>query len=242
MGSLPSSPTIIRNSQPPASLPPAQDDNPIDMNHIPEESRYSLRKRNVAQLNPYTVENMRYQRALQSNPEAIVKMKALERLNHHHSGNHYAPDGETQTDIYLDEGAPEDEDAGWGESERKRLELRANKERRRQERATRQASAEQDKARYPEILRDLTDSDDEEMTALEKEARKAARRKEKEERARLKGKQREGDGKLHKAKRFPAPAATSPRHKIRGKDSDEDIEVSPRYSCLNSSEIFTDGR
>ncbi len=63
----------------------------------------------------------------------------------------------------------------------------------------RQASAEQDKARYPEILRDLTDSDDEEMTALEKEARKAAKRKEKEERARLKGKQREKEAKLHKA-------------------------------------------
>ncbi|KJA18045.1 hypothetical protein HYPSUDRAFT_79351 [Hypholoma sublateritium FD-334 SS-4] len=239
MGSLPSSPMpIIRNPPPPAPAPPGPDDNPIDMNHIPEESRYSLRKRNVAQLNPYTVENMRYQRALQSNPEAIVKMKALERLNHHHSGNHYAPDGETQTDLYLDEGAPEDEDAGWGEMERKRLELRANKERRRQERALRQASAEQDKARYPEILRDLTDSDDEEMTALEKEARRAARRKEKEERARLKGKQREGESKLYKKKRFPAPPATPPsRSKSHKEDEDEDVEMVDDAGHAGSSRL-----
>ncbi len=114
MGSLPSSPIpIIENPPAPAPPPSPQDNDPIDMNHIPEESRYSLRKRNVAQLNPYTVENMRYQRALRSNPDAIVKMKALERLNHHHSGNHYEPDGETQGDVYLDEGAPDDEDSAW---------------------------------------------------------------------------------------------------------------------------------
>ena len=95
----------------------------------------------------------------------------------------------------------------------------------------RQASAEQDKAKYPEILRDLTDSDDEDMTALEKEARKAARRKEKEERARLKGKQREKEAKLHKAKRFPAPAATPPNHsKSRTESSDGDVEVGSIFS------------
>lgn len=219
-------PAVKENSPLPSQSP--QQDVPVLDFQIPEESRYSLRKRNIAQLNPYTVENMRYQYALKSNPEAIVKMKALERLNHRHSGNHYEPDGETQQDLYLDDGAAENpEDTNWEEKERRRIELRLEKKRRRAERQSRSASAENDTINYPDILKDLTDSDDEGMSSLDKEARKAARKKLKEERTKLKGKQREKDDKVHKPRRFPKPygSPTSSFKHRRGK-SGEDVEVS----------------
>lgn len=57
-----------------------------------EGLRYSFRKRNPAQLAPYTADLIRYKRALRFNPDAIVKMKHIEmqlelerqQQQHHH--------------------------------------------------------------------------------------------------------------------------------------------------------------
>ncbi|KAF8972633.1 Mus7/MMS22 family-domain-containing protein [Flammula alnicola] len=186
---------------------PEQDEHVADLGHVLEVdahgSRYSFRKRNVAQLNPYTIEDLKYKRALRSNPDAIVKLKAIERRSHHHHPeDHYEDDGETQQDVYVDDG--NDEDASWEEKERRREEQREERRRRRIELETRRASSEQDSTKYPDILRDLSSSDDEEMDALAKEAKKILKRKEKERKTQEKEeRQRQREEQGRKAKRFP---------------------------------------
>lgn len=144
-------------------------------------TRYSFRKRNAAQLAPYTADLIQYKRALRSNPDAIVKMRQIERQIHHQQ-QHRHPD-----DRYEEEGGEDyandldaADDANWEEQE-KRRKRRAEKEKER-EIAT---SLQQDRLQYPEILRDLsTDDEEKEMDVASRQARKILRAKERERKAR----------------------------------------------------------
>ncbi|KAF9478295.1 hypothetical protein BDN70DRAFT_895851, partial [Pholiota conissans] len=153
--------------------------------HAEQENRYSLRTRNPAQMKPFTTEDARYKNLLKSNPEAIVKAKAIERHLEHRSRNHYEKEGDTQQDVYIDDGDV-DEDAGWEDKERRRLELRAEKQRRKAERERLRAVSNQDNTKYPGILQDLSDSDEEDIESISKEAKRLQRRLEKEKKAKEK--------------------------------------------------------
>jgi hypothetical protein len=135
--------------------------------------RYSFRKRHAAQLAPYTADLLQYKRALRHNPDAIVKMKQIERQveqeqQHRHPDDHYEDD---QFGDRLD-GL---EDADWEERERRR--------RRRMEKMKETRSVQD----FPTILQDLsTDEEEKEMDAASKAARKILRAKEREKEAREK--------------------------------------------------------
>ena len=144
-------------------------------------ARYSFRKRNAAQLAPYTADLIQYKRALQSNPDAIVKTRQIERQIHHHH-QHRHPDDHYEEEVGEDYANELDaaDDANWEEQE-KRRKRRAEKEKER-EIAT---SLQQDRLRYPEILRDLsTDDEEKEMDVASRQARKILRAKERERKAR----------------------------------------------------------
>lgn len=50
-----------------------------DLPDIPPETRYSLRHRTAKQKNPYRYDDLTYKHQLKDNPDAIVKMRHLER-------------------------------------------------------------------------------------------------------------------------------------------------------------------
>jgi len=144
--------------------------------------RYSFRKRNAAQKAPYTVDQLQYKHALKDNPDAIIKIKNLERRHHHrHPDDRYEDEDEgTQRDGYLPEGNDHDADEEWEERERRK--------RRRAEKAKvsgpeRTTSGERETREYPGILRDSLSTDDEEreMDAVSKKARKDLRAQERQE-------------------------------------------------------------
>ena len=86
---------------------------------LPDGPRYSLRHRKVAQLKPYTVEQLKYKQALRANPDAIVKFKNLTLRNrHHYPDNHYEEDEGTQKDAYIDD-SNSDEDGDWEQTEKR---------------------------------------------------------------------------------------------------------------------------
>ena len=144
--------------------------------------RYPLRRRKAAQLKPYTVDQLKYKQALKSNPDAIVKFKNLAlRNHHHHPEDHYEEDGETQKeDAYIDDGI-NDEDGDWEERERRRHQRREEDARRKE--MQRQALSERQQISYPEILQDLSSTDEEEANekhSLSKEARKIVKERERQ--------------------------------------------------------------
>jgi hypothetical protein len=149
--------------------------------------RYLLRHRKAAQLKPYTVDQLKYKEALRANPDAIVKFKNLALRNHHyHPEDRYEEDGETQMNAYIDDGGNEDGD--WEERERRRLQRR--EEARRKE-TSNHALPERQQISYPEILQDLSSTDEEEaheIRTLSKEARKIVKEREKQRKIQEKGK------------------------------------------------------
>ena len=146
------------------------------------DQRYSFRKRNAAQLAPYTVDLARYRHALKSNPDAIVKMRQIERQLEQQQ-LHKHPDDHYEDDAF---GDPLDslEDADWEERERRR--------RKRLEK-TKEVPSFQDLSHYPTILQDhlSTDEEEKELDAASKMARKILRAKEREERSREKEEEEE---------------------------------------------------
>lgn len=175
--------------------------------------RYVLRHRRPAQLMPYTVDQLKYKEALRSNPDAIVKFKNLAlRNHHHHPEDRYEQDEETQRDEYIEEGN-NDEDGDWEARERRRHQRHeeANAETNdRQNSAPTRVLPEHQQISYPEILQDLSSTDEEEANEkhiLFKEARKIVKERkrqreiqEKEERRRKRELRRQ---QLLKRKPFP---------------------------------------
>ena len=187
--------------------PPEASDPPEVIQEQLDRPRYPLRRRKAAQLKPYTVEQLKYKQALKANPDAIVKFQNLAlRNHHHHPEDRYEEDGETQKDAFIDDGN-NDEDGDWEERERRRHQRRENA--RRKETSSRVLS-ERQQISYPEILQDLSSTDEEEANekhTLSKEARKIVKERErqweiqkKEERRREQEQRRQ---QLLKPKPFP---------------------------------------
>ena len=134
--------------------------NLTELNLMPVEPRYPLRRRGANQLKPYTVEQFQYKQALSANPDAIVKFRSLAR-----GGCRRYSDGEFQ-------GQDHTEDSGtWEESRRKRAKISSGSR-------SKSPNVVQDEVQYPDILQDLPSTDEEEakqLQALSKEARKVQR-------------------------------------------------------------------
>jgi len=166
-----SSPSPLRRSPPPlvtANAVPALPTLEASPTTDHQGLRYSFRKRNAAQLAPYTADLIQYKRALRHNPDAIIKMKQIERQLEQEQ-QHRRPD-----DHYEDEGFADQlnrEEREW----RRRRRLEKMKE----------TLSVQDLSHYPTILQDLsTDDEEKEMDAASKAARKILRVKERAQRAR----------------------------------------------------------
>jgi len=177
-----------------------------------QHGRYSFRKRNAAQLAPYTADLIQYKHALKSNPDAIVKMKQIER-HVQQQQQHKHPD-----DRYEDEegySTPLDaaDDVEWEERERRRK-RRLEKEREKEER-------QRHLSNLPAILQEFlsTDEEEKEMDAVSKEARKILRAKERERKSRNREEQwRRKEEENRRRERGPTPyplskSQRSPKHK-----------------------------
>ena len=229
--------------------PPPEAPEPLEViqEQLLDGPRYPLRRRKAAQLKPYTVDQLKYKQALKSNPDAIVKFKNLALRNHHqHPDDHYEENGETQNgDAYFDEGN-NDEDGDWEERERRRHQRREDA---RRKETSNQALSERQQISYPEILQDLSSTDEEEANekhTLSKEARKIVKERQrqweiqkKEERRREQEQRRQ---QLLKPKPFPtsnrklsnaeAPSDEPPPEEI---PEPVDIHSSPLHSPLHSA-------
>lgn len=163
------------------ALPPPEAPGPPEViQELLDGPRYPLRRRKAAQLKPYTVDQLKYKQALKANPDAIVKFKNLAlRNHHHHPEDRYEEDGETQKDAYIDDDN-NDEDGDWEERERRQHQRREDA---RRKEISRQALSERQQISYPEILQDLSSTDEEEANekhTLSKEARKIVKERERQ--------------------------------------------------------------
>ncbi|KAF9462969.1 Mus7/MMS22 family-domain-containing protein [Collybia nuda] len=187
--------------------------------HIPDQPRYSLRRRGANQLKPYTIENLQYKKALSSNPDAMVKFRSPTRGVRHRSNGtnedsqeHWEPHTPDENELWE---APQ-----WS---RFKKDLQAGPSR-----IPALGISNEDAGppmQYSEFLQDLPTTDEEEakeMKALSKEARKAARER----------KAREVKEKTHKKKpkSFPLPnghvITNNLPSRTRGRYSETDVYTS----------------
>ncbi|KAG6844635.1 hypothetical protein H0H87_005292 [Tephrocybe sp. NHM501043] len=174
-GLIHSSPRISPpHATPPLTIPevaphPASSDRHYaDANlNISDTSRYPLRQRKAAQINPYLYDSLNYRNALRGNPDAVVKLRDICRANNDHYDHKDDQSGESQ--------APwqpgETQDDSDGEQTRRR-EKSHSRDASRPISSTRQVTGERP-VQYPELLRDLSSSDDEETKSMKKFAKEA---------------------------------------------------------------------
>lgn len=165
--------TLPSRSSPPPVILPRVPSPPVEIPEDPQPlGRYSLRRRQARQLNPYAYDKLLYKQQLKSHPDAIVKFRSPRR----HSGAGGVGEDGTQ-DEYVFPLDNLDED-GSGRRKRRRArsldrnnELGGNSPRQ----ATRQVEGW-----LPETLKGLSSSDEED-TEIRKLARRVRREREKAE-------------------------------------------------------------
>ncbi|KAG0694427.1 Mus7/MMS22 family-domain-containing protein [Suillus ampliporus] len=238
------SPTLPSHDQLPLPLlPPPIPPSPHLV--IPEDTepinRYSLRRREARQLQPYAYDKALYKAQMKANPDAIVKFLSPQHREMHGEGESQWEDGQTQGDTQAEYIFPVDnpeEDGDYVDAEERR---------RRRQVTIAEAdhhNREREEGWLPEALRDLSESDEiegaDEVRKLAREARRArkkaeaeAKKREKEE-ARLKARE-EANAKATATKRrlknFPLTAASSSEQPAAGPSS-----ASPRGSISRLDE------
>lgn len=220
----PSSPAVESQDRSPLPPPPVPAF-PSPLLVIPEDpepiNRYSLRRREARQLQPYAFDKAQYKAQMKANPDAIVKFVSPQRREMHgelEDGSQWA-DQQTQGGTQAEYILPVDN----SEEDRDYVDVEG---RRRKRRVTIAEAGhdhrDQEEGWLPEALRDLSESDEiegtDEVRKLVMEARRArkkaeaeAKRREKEE-ARLRA-QEEADAKeiakKRRLKNFPLAASSS---------------------------------
>ncbi|KAG2141299.1 Mus7/MMS22 family-domain-containing protein, partial [Suillus clintonianus] len=225
----PTTPITQHSSSPPVlspdrlPLPPAPPVPPTPSLVIPEDpepiNRYSLRRREARQLQPYAYDKAQYKAQMKANPDAIVKFVSPQRHEMHGEDASQWADGQTQGETQAEYIFPVDnpeEDQDYVDVEGKRRNRRV---------AIAEAdhhNREREEAWLPEALKDLSESDEiegaDEVRKLAREARRArkkaeaeAKKREKEE-ARLRA-QEEANAKeiatKRRLKNFPLAASSS---------------------------------
>ncbi|KAI6149743.1 Mus7/MMS22 family-domain-containing protein [Pisolithus tinctorius] len=139
---------------------------------IPEDTgnqsvRYSLRRRDPRQLNPYAYDKLMYKRQMRSNPDAIVKFLSPKKKSHGHQ-EHYEEDTQAEYAFPLDN---PDEDGDYVESIPNRQSASVGTQ------EAEGASIEHDTGWLPESLRPLSSSDEDD-TDIRKLAANARRERE----------------------------------------------------------------
>ncbi|KAG1760863.1 Mus7/MMS22 family-domain-containing protein [Suillus occidentalis] len=221
----PSSPAVQSQDRSPLPPPPppALPSSLLVISEDPEPiNRYSLRRREARQLQPYAFDKAQYKAQMKANPDAIVKFVSPQRRGMHgelEDGSQWADQqmqGGTQAEYIL----PVDN----SEEDRDYVDVEG---RRRKRRVTiveaRHDHGDQEEGWLPEALRDLSESDEiegtDEVRKLVMEARRArkkaeaeAKKREKEE-ARLRA-QEEADAKeIGKQRAISSPSRSpSPSH------------------------------
>lgn len=210
----PSSSPPPQPPSPPPYVPP--EDPVIPPDPLENQPRYALRQRGARQLNPYLYDKAEYHNALKNNPDAIVKMKSPRRGEHRHE--HYLEEGEGETQ-------QQEYDAAYDSPGGRRKQRRTTRSR-----SKSRASERSDVAELG-LLDDLSSSDDDEIDATRKEARRFERereRKAREERLKVAREKRDA----HKKKRsFPLSK--------RFLDSERDKSGSDRRSSPNVRPLAT---
>ncbi|KAG6334435.1 hypothetical protein ID866_4656 [Astraeus odoratus] len=172
---------------------------------IPEDTelsavRYSLRRRDPRQLNPYAYDKLLYKQQMRSNPDAIVKFASPTRRSHGHR-EEYEDESQATYVFPLDN---QEEDGDYTETAARRRQRTSGPD---ADPDTR-ASGERDIGWLPETLRPLSSSDDDD-DEIRRLAKKARREREKAEakaeadarKARLQERRLTG-----KRKAFPVPS------------------------------------
>ncbi|KAG1876642.1 Mus7/MMS22 family-domain-containing protein [Suillus subalutaceus] len=217
----PSSPAVQSRDRlplpPPPPVPPSP---PLVIPEDPEPvSRYSLRRREARQLQPYAFDKAQYKAQMKANPDAIVKFVSPQRREMHGEDGSQWADGQTQGETQAEYIFPVDNP----EEDRDYVDVEG---RRRKQRVTiaevDRDNREREEGWLPEALRDLSESDEiegtDEVRKLVREAKRArkkaeaeAKKREKEE-ARLRA-QDEADAKetakKKRLKNFPLEASSS---------------------------------
>ncbi|KAG2150243.1 Mus7/MMS22 family-domain-containing protein [Suillus bovinus] len=184
---------------------------------IPEDPeplrRYSLRRRQARQLQPYAFDKAQYKAQMKANPDAIVKFVSPQRDEMHGEDGSQWADGQTQGRTQPEYSFPVDnleEDRDYVDVEGRRRKKRATVA------EADRHNREREEGWLPEVLRDLSESDEidgtDEVRKLVREARIARKKAEAEakkrerEQARLRA-QEEADAqeiaKKRRLKNFP---------------------------------------
>ncbi|KAG1734801.1 Mus7/MMS22 family-domain-containing protein [Suillus lakei] len=214
--SSPTAQSQDRLPHPPHPPPPP----PLVIPEDPEPiNRYSLRRREARQLQPYAFDKAQYKAQMKANPDAIVKFVSPQRREMHgEDGSQWADEqmqGGTQAEYIFPVDNPE-EDRDYVDVEgrrRKRRVIIAEAD---------HHNREQEEGWLPEALRDLSESDEiegtDEVRKLVREARRArkkaegeAKKREKEE-ARLRAQEEANAREIAKKRRlknFPLAASSS---------------------------------
>ncbi|KAF9245333.1 Mus7/MMS22 family-domain-containing protein [Melanogaster broomeanus] len=163
-------------SLPADNVPPAIPEDPYDVR------RYSLRRREARQLNPYAYDKVLYKQQMKSNPEAVVKFRSPRRR----SGSRGDDEDATQGD-YLYELDNPDEDEDYVDREdrggRRRGRRTENVDLGDEsgEQGQEREAGEKDEGWLPETLKALSSSDDDDHDEIRKLAKQVRRAKEKAE-------------------------------------------------------------
>ncbi|KAG2110321.1 Mus7/MMS22 family-domain-containing protein [Suillus discolor] len=179
-------------------------------------SRYSLRRRQARQLQPYAFDKAQYKAQMKANPDAIVKFVSPQhREMHGEDGSQWA-DGQTQGGTQAEYIFPVDNP----EEDRDYVDVEGRRRKRRVTIAEADHhNREQEEGWLPEALRDLSESDEiegtDEVRKLARDARRArkkaeaeAKKREKEE-ARLRAQEEKEIAKKRRFKNFPLVASSS---------------------------------
>ncbi|KIJ20769.1 hypothetical protein PAXINDRAFT_6551 [Paxillus involutus ATCC 200175] len=213
------SPTSQSNS--PLPLPSrSSPDIPEDQHHL---GRYSLRRREARQLNPYAYDKLLYKQQMKSNPDAIVKLRSPRPRSGSGGGDEDGTQGEYiyALDNLDQDGDYVDQEEGGGRRRRKENVDRIDDSR---EEGGEQEAGVTDEGWLPEALKELSSSDDDgdEIRKLAKQARRAKEKAEAKARAEARklaaearkvgAEARKGVMKRPKAFPVPGPAEYSSKH------------------------------
>lgn len=198
-GRLSSAPASVRASpeprQPSILSSPPENNNDLEtiIEHealFANDRRYSLRTRQAKQIRPYAYDKLSYKQQLRGNPDAIVKV--ISPRHHRRHSRSRSIEGGSDHNTQDDEWQLGDPASQWMDEHKGSMSPRANPH----------------TSRYPGILPEMPD-DDEDTRELDKEARRLLRmRKARERREREEAKLRDGI-KERRMKRFPVDVSIS---------------------------------
>ncbi|KIK80889.1 hypothetical protein PAXRUDRAFT_833254 [Paxillus rubicundulus Ve08.2h10] len=164
---------------------PAYDAPPVVPEDLPPLGRYSLRRREARQLNPYAYDKLLYKQQMKSNPDAIVKLRSPRPRSRSRGADEdgtqgeytYALDNPDQDGDYVDQ----------EEGSRRRRRRKENVDRMddSREEGGEQGAGVTDEGWLPETLKALSSSDDDgdEIRKLAKQVRRAKKKAETKARA-----------------------------------------------------------